>query len=184
MNFAQIKAIEKKNKERILKAFPQTTETSGIYIFYREENGFKYAYVGQAKHILTRLASHLSGYQHIDLSLKKHKFYSLGNQTGYKLNIIPCAESLLDEYEKKNILYMANEGYQLRNKTAGGQGVGKTGIAENKPSKGYYDGIKQGYKKAQKEVAMMFKYLTVDCDKEKKRSVKAFNKFNEFLGGE
>lgn len=35
-----------------------------------DENGFRYAYIGQAVHILTRLAQHLVGYQHIDLSLK------------------------------------------------------------------------------------------------------------------
>ena len=72
MNYRQIKAIEQKNKQRILAVCSNVTETSGIYILIREENGFKYAYVGQAKHLLTRLAQHLSGYQHIDLSIKKH----------------------------------------------------------------------------------------------------------------
>lgn len=181
-SFAQIKAIEKKNKERILKVCPQATEQSGIYIFSRVENGFKYAYVGQAKHLLTRLTSHLSGYQHIDLSIKRHGFYSFENPTGYKINIVSCGIGQLDECEQQHILGMANAGYQLRNKTAGGQGEGKAGIAENKPSKGYYDGVKQGYKKAQKEVADLFKYLTVDCDREKKRAIAALEKFNEFIG--
>ena len=54
MNYRQVKAIEKKNKERVLALHPSVPETSGIYIFYRRENGFKYAYVGQAKHILSR----------------------------------------------------------------------------------------------------------------------------------
>jgi hypothetical protein len=183
MNFKQIKAIERANKERILKVCPYADERSGIYIFHREENGFKYAYVGQAKHLLTRLTGHLSGYQHIDLSIKKHGFYSDENQTGYKLNIILCDKAQLDEYEQKHILAMANAGYQLRNKTSGGQGKGKTGIAENKPSKGYYDGLKQGYKNAKRDVGKWVKYLTIDCDRGKKRAITALEKFREFLGG-
>ena len=100
MNFAKIKAIEKKNKQRILKVCPAVTEDSGIYIFYRQdENGIKYAYVGQAKRLLTRLAQHLSGYQ---ISCKY------------------CGDDQLDEYEQRYILLMANNGYQLRNKTSGG----------------------------------------------------------------
>ena len=44
-----------------------------------DEEGIKYAYIGQAKHILTRLAQHLTGYQHIDLSIRKHGLYSNRN---------------------------------------------------------------------------------------------------------
>lgn len=84
MNFRQIKAIEKANKERILKVCPSVPESSGIYILTREEAGFRYAYVGQAKHLLTRLAQHLSGYQHIDLSIKKHGLWSENNPSGWK----------------------------------------------------------------------------------------------------
>lgn len=177
----KIKAIEQKNKQRILSICPQLDEKSGIYIIYREENGFKYAYVGQAKHILTRLANHLSGYQHIDLSIKKHGFYNAENLIGYKLKFMHCTDSQLDEYEQKYILAMANCGYQLRNKTAGGQGEGKFGIADNKTSKGYYEGIKQGYQKAQKEVAVMFKHLTVKCNSDNKQAIKALEKFNEYI---
>jgi hypothetical protein len=184
MNFKQIYAIEQKNKQRILKVCPSVTEDSGIYIFTRTENGIKYAYVGQAKRLLTRLAQHLSGYQHIDLSIKKHGFYSDENQTGYKLNIILCDKAQLDEYEQKHILAMANAGYQLRNKTSGGQGKGKAGIAENKPSKGYYDGLKQGYRNAQRDVGKWVKHLTIDCDRGKKRAITALERFREFLGGE
>lgn len=70
INYRQIKAIEKRNKERILSVCPDAPEMSGIYILIREENGFRFAYIGQAKNILSRLAQHLSGYQHIDLSIK------------------------------------------------------------------------------------------------------------------
>ena len=184
MNFAQIKAIEAKNKQRILKVCPQADENSGIYIFSREENGFKYAYVGQAIHLLTRLASHLNGYQHIDLSIKKHGLYSADNPTGYRLNIFHRDIEELDEEERRYILEVADAGYQLRNKTAGGQDEGKFGIADNKPTKGYRDGLKQGYKNAQKEIAGLFEHqLSVVYDKDKKLAERAYNKFNDFIGG-
>lgn len=183
-NFAKIKAIEKKNKERILRHCPNASDKSGIYILTREAGGFRYGYVGQSKHILTRLAEHLSGYeQHIDKSIKKHGLWSVDKITGYRISVMECTADKLDEYEQKYIRELADKGYQMRNKTSGGQGAGKTGIAPNKPAKGYYDGIKQGYKKAQEEVAKMFKYLTVHCDTEKKRAVNAMDKFNEFLTG-
>ena len=68
--FKKAKAIEKKNKERLLKVNPKLNEDSGIYFLTRiDENGFKYAYIGQAVHLITRLSQHLVGYQHIDLSL-------------------------------------------------------------------------------------------------------------------
>lgn len=133
VNYRQIKAIEQKNKERILKLQPTVPETSGIYIFLRADEDFKYAYVGQAKHLLTRIAQHLSGYQH---------------------------------------------------KTSGSQGKGKSGIADNKPSKGYYDGLAQGYKNAQKFVANLFdKHLVYGkkSDKPNKNQEKALAKFEQFL---
>ena len=74
-HFKKAKAIEKKNKEKWLALNPALNEKSGIYLLTRRDaNGIKYAYVGQAKHILTRLAQHLVGYQHIDLSLKKYAY--------------------------------------------------------------------------------------------------------------
>jgi hypothetical protein len=184
MNWKQVKAIEYKNKQRILNLCPDVPETSGIYIFFREEDGFKYAYIGQAKHLLTRLAQHLSGYQHIDLSIKKHKLWSEDNPYGWKLTyyVYPIAE--LDEKEQFFIKEYANLGFQLRNKTSGSQGEGKYGIADNKPPKGYYDGLAQGYKNAQKYVANLFdKHLKYDkkSDKPNKNQEKAMAKFEEFL---
>jgi hypothetical protein len=96
MNYAQIKAIEKKNKERILKVC-DVPDVSGVYILTRYEDGFKYAYVGQAKHLLTRLAQHLKGYQHIDLSLKKHGLWSAENPTGWAVQYVLIPENRLDE---------------------------------------------------------------------------------------
>ncbi len=184
MNYRQIKAIEKANKERILKLHPGVPEISGIYVFYREENDLKFAYVGQAKHLLTRLAQHLSGYQYIDLSIKKHGLWSADNPCGYRLSFVPCFEDELDDKEQFYIKKVANLGYQLRNKTSGSQGKGKVGIAENKPPKGYYDGLKQGYLNAQKFVANLFeKHLDYGkkSDKPNKNQDKAMNKFEEFM---
>ena len=186
MNFKQIKAIEKSNKQRLLKVMPTLTEESGIYILTREENGFKYAYVGQAKHLLTRLAQHLSGYQHIDLSLKKHGFKSEENPNGWDITTIICKEDELDEAEQDLIKHYANAGFQMRNKTAGGQGDGKFEIAETKPRKTYHDGLKQGYSKAQKEVKKLFeKNLDYTIKgKENKNKIKAYEKFKAFIGSE
>lgn len=184
MNYRQIKAIEQKNKERILKVCPTVPEASGIYIFTREENGFKFAYVGQAKHLLTRLAQHLSGYQHIDLSIKKHGLYSQDNPYGWRIWFELCGVEQLDSREQEWIYTCALKGFQLRNKTTGSQGVGKRGLDDQKAPKGYYDGLKQGYKNAQKYVANLFdKHLTYGkkSDKPNKNQEKALEKFKEFL---
>ena len=184
MNYKQIKAIEQKNKQRFLAVEPNIPETSGIYILFREENGFKYAYVGQAKHLLTRLAQHLSGYQHIDLSLKKHGLWSENNPCGWKVKCYDVPETMLDEKEREWISYCALKGYQLRNKTLGGQGEGKQGLDNQKAPKGYYDGKKQGYLDARKFVANLFdKHLQYSkkSDKPNKNQEKALEKFEEFL---
>ena len=184
MNYRQIKAIEQKNKQRILAVCPDVPETSGIYFLTREENGFKYAYIGQAKHLLTRLAQHLNGYQHIDLSLKKHGLYSKDNTCGWTVRWLSVSEERLDDFEQYYIKQFANKGYQMRNKTGGSQGKGKFGIDNNKSAKGYYDGLKQGYKNAQKYVANLFdKHLTVATKREPptKLQEKALEKFKEFL---
>jgi GIY-YIG catalytic domain. len=149
-SIAEVKAIEKKNREKLLKINPCLNDDSGIYFLTRDgEDGLKYAYVGQAKHILTRLASHLTGYQHIDLSLKKHGLYSDKNIYGWKVNFLYFAEDKLNEKEQYYIKEYALKGYQLRNKTSGSQGIGKTQINEYRPSKGYRDGLAQGRKTLQ-----------------------------------
>jgi hypothetical protein len=184
MDIRQIKAIEKSNKERILKQNPNISERSGIYFLLREEHGFRYAYIGQAKHILSRLAQHLNSYQHIDLSLKKHGLYSEENPTGYKVFAIEAPIIRLDELEKKYILQYANAGYQMKNHTLGGQGEGKSELDINKSVKGYRQGVAYGYQKARKEVAHLFR-LHLDykkkSDKPNKNQEKAMRKFAEFL---
>lgn len=185
-NIARVKAIEQKSKERLLAVNPNLNDESGIYFFTRiDEDGIKYAYIGQAKHILTRLAQHLVGYQHIDLSIKKHKLFSLENQYGWKIGFMNFSEDELDEQEQYYIKAYAQYGYQLRNKTAGGQGEGKTQIAEYRPQKGYRDGIQQGRKNLAKELSHIINtHLTVTLKPEKannKVSIKAMEKFNELL---
>ncbi len=185
-NIQQIKAIEKKNKERLLAVNPGLDEGSGIYFLLRnDENGIRYAYIGQALHILTRLAQHLSGYQHIDLSLKKRGLYDAEkNPYGWKVFTMHYPSSQLDEREKHHIQKYALNGYQLLNKTAGGQGEGKSQISEYRPAKGYRDGLKQGYKNASREIANLFeKHLNVSRKSEKPNKVqeKALGKFMDFL---
>mgnify|MGYP003336218657 FL=1 len=87
-------------KKQILKVNPGVTDQSGIYFLTREEDGFKYAYIGQAKHLLSRLAEHLTGYQHIDMSLKKHGLYNDDNVTGWKVNVICYPLEELDSKEQ------------------------------------------------------------------------------------
>lgn len=185
-NIARAKAIERENKKRLLEVNPDLDEDSGIYFLTRiDENGIKYAYVGQAKHILTRLAQHLVGFQHIDLSIRKHGFYTHGNPYGYKIGFLKFSESELDQKEQQYIRAYANYGYQLRNKTAGGQCEGKTQIDEYRPQKGYRDGIKRGKKSLARELSHIIDtHLTVELRPEKahnKVSQKAFEKFKGLL---
>jgi hypothetical protein len=183
-NFARAKAIEEKNKRRWLALNPKLNDQSGIYILYREENGIKYAYVGQARRIITRLAQHLVGYQHIDLSLRKH---GLANEKeyGWSVHFELCPISALDEAERHWIAYMANKGYQLRNKTLGGQDDGKGGLDNQKPSKGYHDGLAQGRKSLAKELRHIIDtHLEVKARKENKVTAKALEKFWSLLSYE
>lgn len=185
-NIRQAKAIEYKNKKRLLEVNPKLDDKSGIYFLTRvDENDIKYAYIGQAKHILTRLAQHLVGYQHIDLSMKKHGLYSEENLCGWNVNFIHTSLDKLDEMEQYYIKMYAQYGYQLRNKTAGGQGEGKSQINEYRPTKGYRDGLLQGRKNLARELSHIIdKHLVVSLKPEKannKVSIKALEKFNELL---
>ena len=187
-NYKQRLAIEAKNKKRWLAVNPNLTDHSGIYFLTREEDGFKYAYIGQAKHILSRLAQHLVGYQHIDLSLKKHGLYSEDNPTGWKVGSKDYPITELDEMEQFYILKYAQYGYQLRNKTSGSQGTGKAQIDEYKPAKGYRDGIKQGKINLARQLSdIISKHLVVTVRPDKannKVSIKQYEKFKELIDEE
>jgi len=183
MGFRQIKAIEASNKKRLIKHFGNIPDTSGIYILTRFEKGFKYAYIGQAKRILTRMAQHLVGYQHIDLSIKKHGLYTEENMTGWYFSYVDLPERRLDEAEQEFIKDYADKGYQLRNKTVGGQGKGKTKLNDFKPARGYNDGLKQGKKKLREELNYIIdSYLDINLIKNNKLSQNALEKFNKLLG--
>ena len=178
-NMKQVYAIARNSELRWKEIYPELDHYTGIYVLTRQdENGFRYSYIGQAKDVLRRLGQHLTGYQHIDLSLKKH---GLNGAFGWKIKeIIKCTEDQLDEAEQVYIKKYANLGYQLRNKTSGSQGEGKDGLdVEHKPSKGYYDGVEYGYNKAIKEVGILFdKYLDAvikgDSNKIKERKLEEF----------
>lgn len=182
-NYRQIKAIEAANKKRILKVCPDCPETSGIYFILREEDGFRYGYIGKAKHLLTRLAQHLTGYQRIDLSIKKRGLWSEENPTGYKIHFLRFPEAELDDKEQYFIKKYANAGWQLRNVESGGT-KGKTVLDEKRPVKGYHDGLKQGEKNAKRFVADLFsKHLDFVPKRQPptKLQIRAMEKFEEFL---
>lgn len=184
-NYKQRIAIENNYKKKLLDINPALSDNSGIYFFTRhDENGFRYAYIGQAKHILSRLAQHFTGYQHIDLSIKKHGLYKDDNVYGWKVNCMEYPESKLDEMEQYYIKQYAEQGYQLRNKTSGGQSDGKAQIDNYRPNKGYRDGLIQGRKNASKEIAKLFeKHLNYSkkSDKPNKNQDKALEKLEDFL---
>ena len=184
-SIAEIKRMEQEIKQRLLLINPKLNEQSGIYFLTREdEQGIKYAYIGQAKHILSRLAQHMTGYQHIDLSLKKHGLISNNNMCGWNVNFLNFPEELLDEKEQYYIKKYALGGYQLRNKTAGGQGSGKKQIDDYRPGKTYRQGVEQGMKNASRDVARLFeKHLNFSAKNNPPtvNQVKAMDKFEKFL---
>lgn len=184
-SISEIKRMEQEIKQRLLLVNPKLNEKSGIYFLTREdEQGIKYAYIGQAKHILSRLAQHMTGYQHIDLSLKKHGLISNNNMCGWNVNFLNFPEELLDEKEQYYIKKYALGGYQLRNKTAGGQGSGKKQIDDYRPGKTYRQGVEQGMKNASRDVAKLFeKHLNVSAKSNPPtvNQMKAMDKFEKFL---
>lgn len=188
-NIARAKAIEQENKKRLLKLNPKLNDKSGIYFLLREdENGFKFAYVGQAKSVLQRLASHLVGYeQHIDLSLRKHKLYSEDNPYGWRVEFLNFPESQLDEKEKYYIKLYADKGYQLRNVSLGGQRENRASgsIGERKAPKGYMQGIQQGKKVLARELSSIAEKHLIICLKPGKEhnkvSQKQYEKFMDLL---
>ena len=186
-NVRQAKAIEAKNKKRLLEVNPKLDNESGIYFLTRtDEDNISYFYIGQALHIMQRLCSHLVGYQHIDLSIKKRGLYSAENPYGWKVNFIHYPKSELDKWEQYWILEYTKKGYQCRyNKTAGGQGEGKEKINEFRPQKGYRDGLKQGRINLARELSSIAeKHLKIEIREDKKNnkvSQKQFEKFKELM---
>lgn len=186
-NIAKAKAIEKQNKKRLLAVNPKLDDESGIYFLTRtDEDNISYFYIGQALHITQRLCSHLVGFQHIDLSLKKRGLYSADNPYGWKVNFMHYPKGELDKWEQYWILEYTKRGYQCRyNKTGGGQGEGKEKINEFRPAKGYRDGLKQGRINLARELSSIAeKHLKIEIREDKKNnkvSQKQFEKFKELM---
>lgn len=186
-NYKKIMAMKAEYKRQIEKLCPGVTNNSGIYVYWRiDENGFKHGYVGQALHLCDRLVSHMFGYKtHIDASLRAHKLYDEEKRPyGYHIDILEeCSEDQLDDRERYWIKYYADSGYQLKNKTLGGQDDKKAVLGEGKSPKGYREGVAQGYKNARRDVAKLFeKNLTYSINgKDGKLKQRAYDKFTEFL---
>ena len=184
-DFRKIKEIERENKKWLLEVNPDLNDKSGIYFLTRtDELGIKHAYVGQAIHVLTRLAQHLSNYQYIDNSIRKHGFYSPDNLYGYKINFLNFPKEQLDEKERHYITQYSLQGYQMKNRDTGG-GAGKQELGERKPARGYRDGVAQGRRSMAKDISSIIdKHLTVQLKPDKqhnKVSQKAFEKFKGLL---
>ena len=97
-----------------------------------------------------------------------------------EFKLIP--QSHLDDFEKQYIMEYLRRGYQMRNKTFGGQDEGKVALAENTAHKGYYDGKKQGYEDCRKYVkGIIEKYLEI-APKCGKLPLRKYEEFLEFLG--
>lgn len=186
MNYKQIYAMKAERENRIKKICPDIPYSSGIYVFYRtDEAQILRAYCGQAVNLCERCASHLAEYNHIALSLKKHKFYSADNPYGWKLQFKTCPKSELDEREVQTIKQFADAGFQMYNVTSGSQGAGKKITGDYKPPKTYRQGIQAGKKTLARELSQIIsKHLTVRLKEEKqnnKTSQKQLEKFNQLL---
>ena len=188
-NYRQLYAKQNRQKEQLLAVNPKLNDRPGIYFLLRtDEAGFKFGYIGQSRTVLTRLISHLNGYQqHIDLSLRKHKLWSVDNPYGWRVEFINCPIDQLDDLEKKYIKQYADAGYQLRNSSIGGQGSNRASgeIGERKAPKGYRQGVQQGKKSLARDLSSIIsKHLDVHLKPEKKNnsvSQKQEKKFWELL---
>lgn len=191
-NYWQITKRIEQQKSYIKKVYSYCNldESSGIYVFYREDsNNNKYAYVGQAKHLLTRIKDHVCTKvpkSHIDCSLKTHGVATKSNFNGYKLRVYRCAETELDAKEKYFIQFYLDHNYNLLNVESGGQDKGHSDLNYRKASKGYRDGLEKGYSNCLKEIRVFFdKYLDFvikepRLTKKKKPVVIKQQKYDEF----
>jgi hypothetical protein len=183
VNYRQAFAIKSDLEKQIKRICPNAQNKTGIYIMTREENGFKFAYVGQATKCLERLVAHLQGFdQWIDKSIKKHKLYSPQNPTGWKIGCLYFPENELDDKEQYYIRLYAQNGYQLRNVSGGGVGT-KFGVNDNKDNRGFFEGVGYGIEKTKKQVRLYFdKYLDFSIKgKPNKIKERKFKEFAEFL---
>jgi hypothetical protein len=182
--YKQVQEDIERNKQRLLRQNPNLDDDSGIYILYRIENGIKFAYIGQARHLLSRLSQHFEGFQHIDLSLRKRGLAFEDEEKGYNVHFFKYPLDKLDEMEQYWIKRIANNGYQLYNHNSGGS-KGKSGFDNQRPAKGYHDGLAQGRKNLARELShIVDTHLEITLKKDTKVSQKALQKFYDLLKGE
>ena len=184
MNYRQIYARKAECEKRIKEVCPQCPNKPGIYAFYRlDESGIRFAYLGQARSLISRIAQHLQEYDHIALSLKKRGFYNAEtNPFGWCVRYWEYPVGELDAMEQDFIKRWADMGYQLFNRTGGGQGDGKKAFDNQRPARGYFDGKEAGYLMARREVAHWFSlHLAVSMKKPTKNAEKAYKKFMKFI---
>ena len=101
-NIAKTKAIDRINEKKLLAVNSALDNKSGIYFLTRvdSETGIKFSYVGQAVNIKQRMLQHMTGYQHIDLSIRKHGLYSENNPDGWNINFMHFPKEQLNEKER------------------------------------------------------------------------------------
>lgn len=182
-------AILNEYKNLVKKICPEISEKSGIYSFYRvSEENEKCVYIGKAKNLLERTASHFLGRKsHIDKSLLKHKIYSEDNPYGWKLKVVlECDFCELDKMERMAINSLNQQYFKLYNVESGGT-KGKFDINERQQTKlkSYKNGKNLGEIKAKTYVKTMFeKYLDfVIKPPENKVKQRKFEEFKNYLGG-
>lgn len=185
-DFRQLYAKKQYWTKKLKELCPEIDNQSGIYILHRrdENDSLIHAYIGLAVNLLDRLCSHLMNYsQHIDISLKKRGLYNNSNPYGWNATVRHFPKEQLNDKERQYIKEAQERGWELYNITGGGQDKGKVDIADRKPPKGYQDGIAQGKKQTQREIAKLFeKNLTFSINGEpNKNKQKAYDKFKSFI---
>ena len=153
-NYRQIFAIKRSNEARIRELCADVRENSGIYLFFRREDGITSFYAGQAVNVLSRLGTHLSGYkQWIDLSIKKHGLYDAEKKPfGWQVRVeCYCGIDELDAREVEVIKKYKKMGWQSRNDMTGSQGKGRK-LTVYKMRKGYRQGVAYGVEKIAKHI--------------------------------
>lgn len=182
-------AMLNKYKELVKKICPNISNKSGIYLFYRKNESNEFCvYVGQAKNLLERTASHfISRKTHIDKSLYVHKIYSEENPFGWKLKVLKeCPFNELDRLEQSYIEYYVKWFCRVYNVTGGGQKNKKQDINKRQQTKlkSYKNGKNIADKKTKSYIREIFnKYLYFDikppANKIKQRKFEEFKKYLE-----
>lgn len=186
-NYNKIYAILENYKKQIKNIYPEITEESGVYIYSRydiEDCEIK-VYIGQAKHLLTRLAGHMIGHDsHIDKSLKKWKLATDENPNGWYIAFQNVDLENLDKVETVLIENYRNDtNCECYNITDGGQGKGKTTQNGYTQRKGYRDGQEAGRIRLCKELKHIIDlHLDITPKKDNKSDNKALDKFFKILG--